>query len=518
MSSYSDSFRRLPLQVVLLGVVAIAALLYACWGGLSDVVNRWEKQEEYSHGYFIPLLSAWFLWSRKDALKASVGAGQWQAVPLILLGIALLLLGELSAIFVLIQISFLLMLASLVLAYGGSSLLRVAALPVFFLIFAIPLPYFVDAQFSWQLQMISSKLGVAFLRLVGTSVFLEGNVIDLGVYKLQVVEACSGLRYLYPLLSIGFLVGYMYQGGLKQRIALFVSTIPITVVMNSLRIAIVGLLVNQWGSNQADGFLHYFEGWIVFMACLAILLGEVWVFERFGRKRGLRDVIDLPLIEPVQPKNLHKVMNFPFLVSVILLLLASVFVTYVSGREEVSPQRMPLTTFPTSFDGWVARESALSREVEKTLGLDDYVLADYVHPDAGLVNFYVAYYGSQRKGVSPHSPQVCMPGGGWEIISLDKVTVDVADRSPVEVNRTIIERNGQRQIVYYWFMERGKPVANEYLKKWYLLYDAIMINRTDGALVRITAPVVQGEINEADERIKRFMQVSVTKFGKYLPE
>ena len=107
-----------------------------------------------------------------------------------------------------------------------------------------------------------------------------GNIIDLGNYKLQVVEACSGLRYLYPLLSLGFLAAYLFQAPLWQRVVVFISAIPITIVMNSLRIAIVGVLVDRWGTEQAEGLLHFFEGWVIFIVCAAILAAEIWLFAR----------------------------------------------------------------------------------------------------------------------------------------------------------------------------------------------------------------------------------------------
>lgn len=102
-------------------------------------------------------------------------------------------------------------------------------------------------------------------------VFLEGNIIDLGVYQLQVVEACSGLRYLFPLMSLGFIAAYFYQAAFWKRAIVFLMTIPITILMNSFRIGVIGVMVDNWGISMAEGFLHDFEGWIIFMACAAIL-------------------------------------------------------------------------------------------------------------------------------------------------------------------------------------------------------------------------------------------------------
>lgn len=500
-------------------VVAILLTTLAFSGGLIDLVHRWYKQEEYSHGFFLPLISLWLLWSRRQALRESVGApSAWGALALVV-SAAMLVLGEVTAIFLLIQVGFLLALAGLVLCYGGVSLLRVALLPIAFMLFAIPLPYFVDSQISWRLQLMSSHLGVDVLRALGYAVFLEGNVIDLGAYKLQVVEACSGLRYLYPLLSIGFLMAYMYPAALRWRALVFVSTIPVTVLTNSLRIAMVGVLVERWGNGMADGFLHYFEGWVIFLVCQLVLMFEIWLIERYTQRRHLLDVQQFPPVAPVQPaKPAGPGVGKWLPVGVALLVAALVLVYQVGGRAEEQPFRQSLKTFPLELGDWRAQESSLSIDVEQALGFSDYVLADYRDMNGASVNFYVAYYASQRKGVSPHSPQVCIPGGGWVISSLDSVEFALTDGSPMQAVRVQIDKGGQRQLVYYWFEQRGRRIANEYWMKWYLLQDALTRNRTDGALVRVVTQVGQMEdVKQADERLQRLVRVAVPVLGPYVP-
>ena len=500
-------------------VTALFFAFLAFGGGLVELVHRWGNQEEYGHGFFIPLIAAWFLWRRRESLNESIGQPAWFGPVLVAVSIGMLLVGEMVALFLLIQLGFLFGVIGLVLSLGGVSLLRVTILPIALLVFAIPLPYFVDAQLSWRLQLVSSQLGVEFLRLVGTSVYLEGNVIDLGAYKLQVVDACSGLRYLYPLLSIGFLMAYMYRAPLWQRGVLFLSAVPITVLMNSLRIAVVGLLVERWGTEMAEGFLHYFEGWIIFLACLLALLAEIWVFERIGGGRSVLDAIAVPTIKPVAPRNGRMgVSPYPIAGALVMFAGAAVAVQVLDRREEIRPERAQLASFPLALGEWRAREAPLGEDVEKALGLDDYLLADYQHPTTGSVNFYVAYYGSQRKGVSPHSPQVCIPGGGWTISSLGRLPVTLPGAGELEVNRVVIDRGTQRQVVYYWFDQRGRQIANEYSVKRYLLQDALLRNRTDGALIRLTTAVLPGESpGAADRRLEQFMQLSVHKLAPYVP-
>ncbi|WP_186764659.1 VPLPA-CTERM-specific exosortase XrtD [Comamonas flocculans] len=511
---------RLPRneQLLLLGVLlAIAAF----WGGLSELVGRWYRQEEYSHGFFLPLISLFLLWYRRDVLRKSRGAPSGWGLVLLVVSALLLVLGEVTALFLAVQIGFLIALVGLVLCYGGVSLLRVAWMPIAFLLFAIPLPYFIDSQISWRLQLMSSSLGVGLLRLMGYAVYLEGNVIDLGSYKLQVVEACSGLRYLYPLLSLSFLMAYIYPAKMRWRVLVFLSAVPITVLTNSARIAMVGVLVARWGSGMADGFLHYFEGWVIFLVCQLILMAEIWVIERFTLRRGLLEVQQqIPLPPVARPTGIYSARwSRPLVAAMVLLAAGMAAALTVGGRTEVKPLRHSLVTFPLELGNWRATESSLSIEVEQALGFSDYVLADYRDEAGDVVNFYTAYYASQRKGVSPHSPQVCIPGGGWVISDIHGDVIELNDGSPLEVVRVVISKDNRHQLVYYWFEQRGRRIANEYLMKWYLLEDALLRNRTDGALVRMVTPMRPGEAaGAADARLTAFARVAVPLLGPFVPK
>jgi EpsI family protein len=149
------------------------------------------------------------------------------------------------------------------------------------------------------------------------------------------------------------------------------------------------------------------------------------------------------------------------------------------------------------------------------LELDDYLLANYTDGVRGPVNLYVAYYDSQRSGSSTHSPRSCIPGGGWQIRSLSRVDLVAGSLS---ANRVLIEHGLQRQVVYYWFAQRGRVITNEYLVKWYIFWDALTRSRTDGALVRISAPVGAGQtVDEVDAMLAEFARSVVPRLDSYLP-
>ena len=491
--------------------------------GLTNLVATWESREEYSHGYLIPFVVAFLIWQKKEILQRIKFGGSWAGVALVVLGLILYVMGELSTLYVIVQYSFLLVLTGAILALVGWQAFKKIWVPVLILAFMIPLPNFILRTLSSELQLISSQLGVLVIKGFGISVLLEGNVIDLGIYKLQVVEACSGLRYLFPLMTFGFITAYFYKAEMWKRIFIFISTIPITVLMNSFRIGVIGVTVEYWGTSMAEGFLHDFEGWAVFMACTGVLFLEMWLLTKFGKERQPLSAvfaIDLPANSSGNIQTKPRSLPPSFIGVATLLLFVTVANMFMPDRQEIQPQRKDFAVFPLEFDGWQGKEDHLEKIFIDALKFEDYIMANYRDNDSREVNFYVAYYGSQRKGESAHSPRTCIPGGGWKIESMDQRTIDgiQVNNSALRVNRTIISMGEHKQLVYYWFQQRGRVITNEYLVKWYLFWDALTKNRTDGALVRLTAYVKPGlDIKEADALLTQFARSINPLMAEYVP-
>jgi exosortase D (VPLPA-CTERM-specific) len=289
--------------------------------------------------------------------------------------------------------------------------------------------------------------------------------------------------------------------------------------MNGFRIGIVGATVDRWGIEMADEALHFFEGWIIFLACSGLLAGEIFLLARFSGK-AMFEVFDLPNVKAslIGGSKIERAATLlPVFVSLLLLSAGAVAVTSISSRSEIVPQRVRFASFPSRIGQWQGHPSLLDPATEQGLGVDDYILSDYSRSDGKPVNLYVAYYTSQRSGESPHSPIVCIPGGGWLITKLER-TRFAEPGMEVPFNRVVIEKNAIKELVYYWFDERGRRTANEYWSKWYLLTDAIIKNRTDGSLIRLSTQISTGESErDADERLRSFMRVVVPSLTQYLP-
>lgn len=501
------------------------ALGVASYDGLKAMVKYWEIREEYSHGYIIPFIAIFLVWQKKNIIENLAFKGAWLGCVLVCIGLVTIFLGNLSTIPTITQYGFLAVVIGMVLSYMGWKSIKPILIPLLFLAFMIPLPAFFLNNLSSELQLISSEIGVAVIRLFDISVYLEGNVIDLGSYKLQVVEACSGLNYLFPLMSLAFMAAYFYQAAIWKRAVIFLSSIPVTIFMNSFRIGVIGVLVEHWGPSQAEGFLHDFEGWVIFMACTAILIAEMWVLTKLSKdNRPLRDVFGMEFPEPT-PKDTEvryrSLNNKPFMISSVLLLIMTVLISSFAQRSEVIPERSEFSGFPLNIDEWKGRLSSIEQIYLDALKLDDYIIANYANDVGDQVNFYVAYYASQRAGESAHSPRSCIPGGGWRINNLSKITVSdiTVNGKPLQVNRLVIKKGGYKQLVYYWFQQRGRIITNEYLVKFYLFRDALMKNRSDGALVRLTTLVKPGEdVSVAEKKLLTFSRLAVPLLDKYIPE
>ena len=515
-----------PVRLYTLFVIVALAAILPFAGVLGDLYNIWNLKPEYSHGLIIPVISAYLIWRQREQLRELPFTGSWAGVGLILLGLVLRFVGAATTMFTMEHYAFLLVLYGLVLTLTGPAIFKRLWMPLLILVFAVPLPTFFNTSLSLQLQLLSSSLGVLVIRAAGISVLLEGNIIDLGSYQLEVAEACSGLRYLFPLMTLAFIVAYLLRGPMWKRLLVFVSSIPITVVMNSLRIGVIGITVEHWGPAMAEGVLHDFEGWLVFMLSTAALVTTAIALGRVGKQKvHWRDMFALDTAAPKQAsvtKSTPALQSVPrsFVAAAVLVLVSAAVDSTLPAPHTTYPARLSFDEFPTRMGNWVGKRGALETLYLDALRLDDYVLADYSGPDGMPVNFYAAYYKSQDTTRIIHSPHDCIPGGGWEITKLEQRWFPaVGTRPGFKVNRVIVQLGSRRQIVYYWFDERGRHLSNEYAAKWYLFWDSLTRHRSDGALVRFVSPwPVEASESAVDQRIMTLARQIEPTLSRYVPD
>lgn len=259
--------RRAYIAAGLVGFLLVA--IYFRIAG--KLVADWYQFPDYSHGFLVPLFSAFLLWDRRDAVRRARRQPSWAGIPLVLCGIVAVFFGVYGAELFLSRTSFILIVAGMIWTLFGREVLRAVRFPLAVLLLAIPFPQIVFNQITFPLQLLASQLASSLLPLLGVPVFREGNVIQLPVMKLEVAEACSGIRSLMSLFTLSVFYGYFLEKTTRGRWILALASIPIAVAANALRIVGTGLCVQYWDPSKGEGFFHEFSGWVMFVISLGFL-------------------------------------------------------------------------------------------------------------------------------------------------------------------------------------------------------------------------------------------------------
>ncbi|SEW44326.1 exosortase D, VPLPA-CTERM-specific [Cognatiyoonia koreensis] len=495
--------------------------------GINTMLVAWQLPE-YSHGPLIPVLSAFlFLKQLKDyPINPDVHRNRWPGVFLIAFSLMFATLGILAGIGDLVAYALILWVGGILLVSWGWDTGKHFWPGVLHLVYMLPLPGVIYFKVTTSLQLVSSELGVFILRLLDIPVFLDGNIIDLGTLKLHVAEACSGLRYMFPIMSFSYIFATLYRGPVWHKVTLLLAAVPIAIFMNSVRIAVAGIIVQYYGNDWLEGFTHFFEGWVIFLACIVILFGLAWLmlFLHPDRPR-LTEALDLDTDGlATQVGRLQYVEASKALIVSSLMVLASVLaLQLLPDRGGVAPERDNFALFPRSIGAWDQRGPSrpLTSDVAATLGADDYHQVTFTRPDQQYsVDLFMAWYDDQSQG-GVHSPEICLPGAGWEIAWLERsdITQVVGSEVPFNINRAVIQRGETRMMVYYWFQQKDRRIAWDFAAKFWLMVDGVRTGRTDGSLIRITTLIGPDESDvEAESRVREFLIELQEPIARFIPE
>jgi len=238
---------------------------------LGKLVSDWWQIPDFSHGFLVPFFAAYLVWEKREVLRGTKVTPSWNGIAVMALGVAVLLLGVYGSELFLSRVSLIILLAGVVLCFGGRLYLKELRFALLVLLLAIPIPDILFNQITFPLQILASKLASSLLPLFGVPVLREGNVIELPLMKLEVAEACSGIRSLMSLFTLAVFYGYFLEKSLWRRVLLVLASIPIAIAANAVRIVGTGLCVQYWDPDKAMGFFHEFSGWVVFLVSLVSL-------------------------------------------------------------------------------------------------------------------------------------------------------------------------------------------------------------------------------------------------------
>ena len=278
------------LEISLPKGLVIAGLVAALYGPvLTQMVIQWWQDPDYGDRFVVPVFVGYVLSQRRHKLRQVSLEPNNFGFPLMLGAIGLLIVGTLGAELFVSRSSLLFLLGGILLFFAGWKMLSAVAFPLAFLALMIPLPALIYNQVTFPLQLLASRLASNSLELLGIPVLREGNVLVLPNYSLEVVEACSGIRSLMSLIALAVAYGYFVEQRLWARITLVVMMLPIAVASNALRVVGAGVVTYFWGPQYAEGFFHFFQGWLIFVSAVGCMLFVHWFLSHLAplrRKAG----------------------------------------------------------------------------------------------------------------------------------------------------------------------------------------------------------------------------------------
>ncbi|MFA7059611.1 MAG: exosortase A [Pedobacter sp.] len=513
-------------RVYLIGVVLLLSGLY--WKIFPSMVQDWYKDENYSHGFIVPLIAGYFLYTRWDELKKTPVIPWNAGLAVILLGLLQLLVGWLGTEFFSMRSSLIVILAGLVLYLFGTYVFRIALLSLAFLIFMIPIPYIIYDAVAFPLKIFVTKVSVLTLQMLGIVVIREGNIIMFPALTLEVADACSGIRSLISLLALAVALAFFLKISPFKRLVMICAAVPIAIFSNAVRVIVTGVLAQYWGAKAAEGFFHEFAGMVVFAMAMAMLVSLGTLLGR-----GKKQISDIAPETPGNDQQLtgmelqasdlrqgaeaggRKSMVVKFVSVFVLLTTVALYLNLHKDLEV--PMNKTFDQFPKVVSGWrMTQEFAMADNIQKVLRATDTLTRRYEAADGKLVDLYIGYHGGGKDSGEIHSPKHCLPGSGWFEVSTKRRLLDVSG-SKINLVQAVYRKGDNRQMFLYWFQVQDKTISDEYSLKIAEIVNSIINRRRDASFIRISVPF------ESDEQGavaigERFIRDLLPTMHEFLPE
>jgi exosortase D (VPLPA-CTERM-specific) len=500
------STRVKSLLPVILGVLLISAVGVFYWPVLVSLVREMLRNEDSSYGLILPLVSGYIIYRKWPQIRQQPLKPSWLGVVVVAAGFGLFIFGELFQSLYIPLVSFVVVLAGLVILVGGLTLARLLAFPLFLLVFMIPYEGFLVREVTLPLQLISSKLAAGMLRTFGYTVFRHGNVLDLGTKQLNVVAACSGLRYVIDLMALGVIFCYFFQRRFWKVAIILASLIPFAIFANAARIACIGIF-----PILEKGLWHSSIGLGIFLLGFDYLKLINWTLNRLhppvpAATSAASQTAGRDYRESAVPAFT------PFLITALALVMVVGTVAWGVATVPPRPLLQAFNHFPMHLGPWEGEASRIDQHIFKVTTADTYLNANYANPAQGSVGLWIAYYEDMRRGKNFHSPYICLTGSGWRVIHSQ--TLNLKPNYPVHY--MLMDQGGNRLVVYYWYLQGGQIVSGDYANKLAIGLDLLVNHRSDGALVRLTTPVAR-DVDTARQRLNSFARLLLPVLPKFIP-
>jgi EpsI family protein len=468
-------------------------LAFTFINALSLLVSAWIDSKTYSHGFFVPFISLYFVWDdRKRLRELSMQPKKATGILLILTSCFMLIIGNISSIAILQEISILIIIPGLVLMLLGTRQLKALTLPLAYLIFMVPVFDVIISKIQWPFQLLSASMTVKFLQLLGIPVVLDAQYIVLSNITLEVAKECSGIQYLISIIAIAIPLAYFTLREWWLRGILFGFAVIIAIITNWLRI----ILISFWsiGGGEVHGPNHILQGLFVSVVGFFFLIIAALVLSKIFPQNQSPKLNNCTITKGIIVKDLSldmKQFNLALFMAIAILFSIGCFIHLY--RPKPVPLKIPISELPVTIADWKG-EDTYNTKPFVVQGADSEIIRFYRNPSGGEVKLYVGYFESQNqdKELIHYSSQMLYDKS-------EEIEVPISTNSSIKANKTVLRVGSEVFLLLFVYDIDGKIVANRYRAKFMTAINGLLYRRTNGAIA-----VVYSNLEHSDEFNKIF--------------
>lgn len=495
------------LHLAVLGI-ALAWLLFWYRDTLMSIVDIWNRSDTYAHGYLVAPISLWLVWRHREHIKGvPIAPSLLGMLAGAVAGFAWLL-GELTSVASVSQFALVGMVIALIWAVMGTAVLRAYAFPIFFLVFLVPFGEFLfPTMMDWTTEFV-----IGALRASGIPVYAEGRSLVIPSGNWQVVEGCSGVRYLIASVVVGSLYAYLNYRSTTRRVIFTAVAVVLPVIANWVRAWGIVMLGHFSDNRIATGVDHLVYGWVFFGI---IMLGLFWIGARWQEDEAPAPVLSASAAGAAGPARKS---NFVWFAVALLAVLAWKPVLNELDRRG---QHGPVQFADFGVPGWQpVSNDVLAPWTPRYHGMRGEQRLAFTAADGSTVGVHIAYYRDQEQDaelINSENRILLNKDPDWTFAGYGSKTVNFGQQ-PVEVRSTEIRNAGQRVLVWHWYWIGGRWTASDYVGKAYLALAQLMGKGDDSAMVAVFTPSVADHRDIAEEKLSRFVQAAAPHVGAALQQ
>jgi len=499
-------------------VFLFASYLF-CYGDLlKSLVLLWWKDDFYSHGFLIPFISLYLVWVKRDLILQEAPVPNYRGgIPLTVLGLLMLYVGQVGGVILLGYLSIVVSLTGTVLLLFGIRCLKTVLLPIAYLLFMIPIWGIFTDTLQLPFQLFSARLGILFLSLLSVPAYLQGIYIELPNITLEVVEACSGVNFLIAIIAIGIPMGHLFLQGWRLMVCLLCFAVGVAILSNGLRVALIGFIAyhNIGGDLHGPliGSVHLLEGLAVAFVGYAALFAGVWALSKVPRKDKIPQTPQTPEGSPQRGERMRIGTWMAIERGRGVLILGTLFLLFgLLPFSHVAPIELEqnLISFPIEIANWKGEDIPSDFPIFKKMGVDSELSRSYRKEFGRAVSLYVGYYAFQ----TDKKEMV-----GYEIDAFfqnaQEMHFVLESGKTIEINY-VVDRTGKK-IMLFWYNVGERVVTSQYWVKVYTTWNALVKRRSNGAAIIVSSDIGKPtDIPMALSESQRFISAVLPVLQTYL--